>query len=88
MNPTKAAATLALIVALIASGYLCFVLYQNVILHKSELAAYASIEHSVATGEKNDFEDNSAMQYLISGGVAVVALIASLTLFGAAKDKK
>lgn len=82
MHPTKIAAILALVVALIAAGYLSVVLYQNVIQHKAELAAVESIQHGT------DFEDNSTGQYLISGGIAVVALIASLALFGAAKDRE
>jgi hypothetical protein len=87
MHPTKVAAILALAVAVCAASYLCFVLYQNVILHKAEFEALDSIEHSLKTGENSDVEDNSTMQYLISGGIAVVALITSLAFFGAARDR-
>jgi hypothetical protein len=88
MHPTKVAASLALVIALAAAGYFCVVLYQNVVLHKTEFAAMDSLERSIKTGEDSDFEDNSTEQYLISGGIAAVGLITSLALFGAAKDKK
>jgi hypothetical protein len=76
MNRTKSAAILALIVALAATGYLCFVLCQNVILLKSSIDGL------------NGIDDEPLLRYGISGGIAVVALITSLALFGAAKDKK
>lgn len=88
MHPTKVAAFLSLAVAVIATIYLCVVIYQNEGDLKGEFAALNSIERSIQTGEEDkDFEDNSTLEYLISGGVATVALITSLALFGAAKSK-
>lgn len=74
MHPTKVAAILALGVALVAVSYLCFVLYQNVVLLKGSIDAFDGID------------DHSSFQYAVSGGIVIVALIASLALFGATKD--
>jgi hypothetical protein len=82
MNPTKAAACLALVVAVIAAGYLCYALYENVILLKAANEALDCTEIG-----SNCEKSNVGLEYGISGGIAVVSLIASLALFGAAKPK-
>lgn len=89
MHPTKAAAILALIIALGVASYFCVLLYDDVVLHKPELAAFNNVGVEVSGKGILDHDwDNLTEQYLISGGIAVVALIASLALFGSAKDKK
>ena len=88
MNPRKTAALLALIVAMIATVYLGYQLYENQILLRHENQLLNCLELRTKNGP--DFPcdvDNPAMEYGISGGIAVVAYIASLALFGAGKAK-
>jgi hypothetical protein len=87
MNPTKAAACLALVVAVIAAGYLCYALYENVILLKAANEALDCADLRIESGVTDCGASNVALEYGVSGGTAVVSLIASLALFGAAKPK-
>jgi hypothetical protein len=74
MNPTKAAAILALVVAVAALGYAGFQFYENAVLLRDQLHALRGEEF-----------DGPLLEYWIPLGIATVALIASLALFGAAK---
>jgi hypothetical protein len=74
MNPTKAAAILALIVAVAALGYAGYQFYENYFLLRDSINALR--------GEETD---SYMLEYWIPLGISVVALIASLALFGAAK---
>ena len=65
----KTAALLALAVALTTSGYFMFLLYQNVVLLKSSIDAL------------NGTDDAPAMHYLVSGGIAIFALILALGIY-------
>lgn len=76
MNPTKVAALLALIVAVAALGYAGYQYYQNAVLLRDQLL--------VLRGEETD---SYMLEYWIPLGIFIVALIASLALFGAAKPK-
>lgn len=88
MHPTKAAAIVALVSTIAVAAYFFILLYQDVVMHKPELAALDSISVGITGKGTVDNEwDNLSEKYLISGGIAVVGLIASLALFGAAKDK-
>jgi energy-converting hydrogenase Eha subunit H len=87
MNPTKAAAILALVVTVIAAGYLCYALYENVILLKATNESLDCTDLRIESGTTDCSASNVALEYGISGGIAVVSLIASLALFGAAKPK-
>jgi hypothetical protein len=88
MNPTKAAACLALVVAVIAAGYLCYALYENVILLKAANESLDCADLRIESGVTDCSASNVALEYGVSGGIAVVGLIASLALFGAAKSSK
>jgi hypothetical protein len=128
MNPTKAAAILALIVTLVAVGFMCITLYQEKVELKFALEALRCA--SCVTGKeaaaanwravrsqtdllKAQGKDREALKferehegekpingdlpcptcdlpgpnYTTPGAVAVVGLIVSLALFGAAKPK-
>lgn len=76
MNPTKAAAVLALIVAVAALGYAGYQYYQNAVLLRDQLFAL-----------RGEDIDGPLLEYWIPLGISIVALIASLALFGAAKPK-
>ena len=76
MNPTKAAAILALLVTVISSCYLGYQLYENTIFLRDA--------NRILSGED---VPGPVFEYLIPGGIAVVSLITSLALFGAAKAK-
>jgi hypothetical protein len=65
----KTAAILAFAVGLAAAIYFLSVLYQNDVLLKSSLDAWDGID------------DAPAMHYLISGGIAIVSLIAGLAIY-------
>jgi len=89
MNPTKAAATLALAVTVAAAAYLCYQLYENVILLKSANASVDCLDLKLKYGDSYDCNETSpGLIYGISAGVAIVSLIVSLALFGAAKPKR
>jgi hypothetical protein len=77
MNPTKAAATLSLIVALAALGYAGYQWYENTVLLRNQIL--------ILRGEDID---GPMLEYWIPLGIATVALIASLALFGAAKPSE
>jgi polyferredoxin len=128
MNPTKAAAILALIVTLVAVGFMCVTLYQEKVELKFALEAMgcascvsgkeavvanwryvqSHIELLKAQGKDREalnFEREHAGErpintdlpcptcdlpgpdYTTPGAVAVVGLIVSLALFGAAKPR-
>ena len=76
MNPTKAAAILALIVAVAALGYAGYQFYENAVLLRDQLHAL-----------RGEDLDGPLMEYWTPLGISIVALIASLALFGAAKPK-
>jgi hypothetical protein len=76
MNPTKAAAILALIVALAALGYMGHEYYENSVMLRDEILAL-----------RGEQVGGTLLEYWVPGGIAVVGLIASLALFGAAKPK-
>jgi hypothetical protein len=89
VHPTKVAAVLALIVALVASFYLCILLYEDVFLHKPEITALNNLSVEVSgKGTRNDEWDNLSQKYFIFGGIAVAVLITSRALFGATKQKQ
>lgn len=77
MNLIRAAATIALIVAIVATGFLIYYAYENEVL----------LRHALASFDGPDPE-NPTLEYLASGGIALVCLITSLTLFGLAKTKE
>jgi len=76
MNPTKAAAILSLILAVVALGYAGYQFYENSVLLRDQLLALR--------GE--DF-DGPVLEYWLPLGISIIALIASLALFGAARPK-
>ena len=74
MKPTKAAAILSLIVAVAALGYAGYQFYENSVLLRDSLLAL-----------RGEGTDSYMLEYWLPLGISVVALIASLALFGAAK---
>ncbi|MFZ0318562.1 MAG: hypothetical protein WAL56_05500 [Candidatus Sulfotelmatobacter sp.] len=76
MNPTKAAAILSLIVAVAALGYAGYQYYENAVMLRDAL-------HAI----RNEDFDGPLLEYWVPLGISVVALIASLALFGAAKPR-
>jgi hypothetical protein len=88
MNALRAAAWLALVVTVIAIGYLCYALYDNEISLASVNQNEDCLELKMRYGENYPCKTaNPALEYGVSGGIAVVGLIASLALFGAEKSK-
>lgn len=80
MNAIRIAAYIALVVTLVAGGYLCYFLYRN------EVHLEAA-QHGLDCAENgtNCDEPSPMLEYGVSGGIAVVGLITSLVLFGASK---
>jgi hypothetical protein len=73
MHPTKIAATIALLVAIAATGYFCFVMYQDIVLLDASINVF------------NGIDDHFTLRYAISGGIAIVSIITSFALFESAK---
>lgn len=73
MNPIKAAAYIALLVAIAACGYILYQTYMDVILLRSSIDAFGGPNHS------------QLLEYWLPAGIALVGIIVSLALFGLAK---
>jgi hypothetical protein len=97
MNPTKAAAILALIVALCAAGdlaYQVFVVRQRFVeMGETFDKCEAKMNEARRAGKDPkavwcpDVKDVDVPYYAWPSGITIVGLITSLTLFGAAKPK-
>jgi hypothetical protein len=88
MNLTKAAAIIALIVTAIAVGYMGFVFVEDRIAFRAEVAILTCSQMKSQYGQ--DYrcaQENTTLEYAVSGSIAVVGLITSLALFRAAKPK-
>jgi hypothetical protein len=97
MNPTKAAAILALIVSLCAAGdlaYQVFVVRQKFIDMSAKFDACESQMDQARRDGKDpkavpcpEVQDVDVPYYAWPSGITIVGLIASLALFGAAKKQ-
>jgi hypothetical protein len=88
MKLIKAAAYVALVVTVIAAGYLCYAFYENQIMLRAANDSLDCLELKMKNGENFNCEKpNVTLEYGLSGGIAAIGLIASLALFGAAKPK-
>ena len=88
MNRTKAAAIMALMVTAMAVGYLGFVFVEDRIAFRAEVAILTCSQMKRQYGQ--DYrctQENTTLEYAVSGSIAVVGLMTSLALFRAAKPK-
>jgi hypothetical protein len=88
MNPTKAAAIIALIVTVILVGYMGFIFIRDRIKFRTEIAVVTCAEMKRQHGADYPCDqENTTLEYEVSGDLAVVGLITSLAYFRAAKPK-
>jgi hypothetical protein len=88
MNPTKAAAIIALIVTVILVGYMGFFFIRDRIEFRTEIAVVTCAEMKRQHGADYPCDqENTTLEYEVSGDLAVVGLITSLAYFRAAKPK-
>jgi hypothetical protein len=88
MNLTKLAAIVALIVTVIAVGYMGFIFIEDRIAFRAEIAVLTCAQMKSQYGpEYVCRQENTMLEYGVSGGIALVGLIASIALFRAAWPK-
>ncbi len=82
----KIAAAIFLLVSLVSLGYMVFVFLENRSGFRAEMAIMACSQLKRQYGP--DYvcvQENTTLEYAVSGGIALVALLASLALFRAAR---
>jgi len=89
MNPIKVAAMVALMATVIAVGYMGFIYVEGRITFRAEMAVLSCAQLKTQYGPAYSCEqENTRLEYEVAGGIAVVGLIAWLTLSRAAKPKR